>query len=98
MPDENKPPVASPHFEDPYAPIVYADVCLGGGAAAGDNITLTFAAKILDHNHNPPSSNTKTVLRLVVPRQSAAATADLLKLILASMDAGGGPMAHSTIN
>jgi hypothetical protein len=92
-------PVGVPHLEDPYAPIVYADVCLGGGAMTGDNITLTFATKFLDHHQNPPSTHTKTVLRLVIPRQQAEPMVGLLNQLITAMEtSGGAPVAHSTIN
>jgi len=78
-------PLTLPHYEDRDAPIVFADACLGGGPMMGDNITLTFGTKFLDHSQSPPASCSKTVLRLVLPVFSAAATADFIEHLLADL-------------
>jgi hypothetical protein len=83
-------------LEDPNAPIVYADVCLGGGPMNGDNITLTFATKILDHTKNPPGSHSRTVLRLVIPRVAASGMGDFIRQLLASIEAGAEPPPANT--
>lgn len=103
MADEEAPPpaLANPlHVEDIAAPIIYVDHCLGGGfSGSGDNITLTFATKILDHRHNPPVSLTKTVLRLVMPRNARADTAGFIGELLGKIEKGGeAPPANATIN
>jgi hypothetical protein len=101
---EDKPagdaPVANQtHFEDPQAPIIYADDCWGGGALNGDNITLTFAAKILNHTQNPPLPLTKTVLRLVLPRRAATGLADFIKDFLSQSNVARQPAdANKTVN
>lgn len=79
-------PLALPHFEDRDAPMLYVDGCLGGAPMMGDNVTLTFGAKFLDHTQSPPAAYSKTVLRLVLPGASAAATADFIQAMLAGFD------------
>ena len=88
MPTEDSEAPSIPHFEDVNAPIVYADWCWGGGAVNGENLTLTFVTKILNHTENPPASHTKTVLRLVIPKIAASAMADFIKNHLANIEAG----------
>lgn len=94
-------PMGIPHFEDVNAPLVYADACAGGGlTASGDNITLTFVAKFLDHRHNPPQAGTKTVLRLVMPREAMISTAQFVVGFVESLEAGKPPPppANSKLN
>jgi len=86
------------HVEDLAAPIIYADMCIGGGPMHGDNITLTFSVKILDHRQNPPGTGDKTVLRLVLPRRSAWDMATFVQKFLTDLEAGSGAAAHATIN
>jgi hypothetical protein len=98
MPDAKNPAAPIPHFEDVNAPMVYADFCMGGGPMMGDNITLTFVAKLLDHNQTPPAANSKTVLRLVMPRHGAADMAEFIRGLLASLEAGGAAPTNATLN
>jgi hypothetical protein len=99
MPDQDKQPPVIPHFEDVNAPIIYADACWGGGRMNGDNLTLTFAATILDHSKNPPAKHTKTVLRLVLPKMASADLADFIKDTLARLEVGQHPRAvNSSVN
>ena len=74
--------------------MLYVDGCLGGAPMMGDNITLTFGAKFLDHTQSPPVSYSKTVLRLVLPSSSAAATAEFIQSLLVSFE-DGAPSAAS---
>jgi len=93
---EKGAPQMMPHFEDVNAPLIYADDCFGGGLMVGGNITLTFAAKILNHTQSPPVSHSKTVLRLVIPAVSAGAMADFVKQLLANIERGSAPAAANT--
>jgi hypothetical protein len=79
------------HIEDLSAPLIFADCCFGGGPMMGDNVTLSFAAKILDSRFDPPASASKTVLRLVIPRASARELSAFLTKLLADLEAGQAP-------
>lgn len=93
-------PVDNPaHVEDLSAPIVYADVCLGGGPSNGGNLTLTFATGILDHRFNPPPTVGKTVLRLVMPMEQMRATADFINRLLSDLESDiATPAKNSKLN
>src|SRR4051812_25798292 len=82
------------HVEDLAAPIIYADMCIGAGPMHGDNLTLTFSVKILDHRHNPPGTGDKTVLRLVIPRRSAGEMARFVQKFLNDLEMGSRATAH----
>jgi hypothetical protein len=92
--------VANPnHVEDLSAPMVFVDRCLGGGPMQGDNVTLSFAAKILDSRFNPPASVTKTVLRLVIPKASARELAAFIARLLEDLESDEAPPdAHTSLN
>lgn len=98
MPDKPSEPPPLAHFEDTTAPIVYADACMGGGPMNGDNVTLTFATKFLDHRTNPPTNATKTVLRLVMARGAVSDLADFARGLLAALDAGSAPPEAKSLN
>ncbi len=85
-------PLALPHFEDRDAPMLYVDGCLGGAPMMGDNITLSFGAKFLDHTQSPPAAYSKTVLRLVLPSASAVAAAEFIQSLVASFDGDAPPI------
>lgn len=89
MSDETEDkPARTPHIEDINAPQIYADSLWGAGLMGGDNVTLTFGAKIMDHNQSPPATVTKTVLRLVIPRSDLVASATWLAKWLESIASG----------
>lgn len=99
MSEDTESPPGIPHFEDPNAPLIYVDGCLGGGPMHGDNVTLTFAAKVLDHTKNPPASHSKTMVRLVMPRSGAANMVEFVGRLLGDLEGGGaGPATGSTLN
>jgi hypothetical protein len=99
MSEDADPPTGIPHFEDPNAPLIYVDGCLGGGPMHGDNLTLTFAAKFLDHTRNPPASHSKTMVRLVMPRSSAARMVEFVAKMLGDAEGGSvGPTTGATLN
>lgn len=104
MPDEEsqseaQAPANPSHVEDITAPIIYADLCFGGGPMNGDNATLSFVTKILDHRTNPPTNATKTVLRLVMPRSAIREMAGFMTKLLDDIaGAQDAPPANAKLN
>ena len=65
----------------------------------GDNATLSFVAKILDHRQNPPANLTKTVLRLVMPRSAMRDAAGFITKMLDDLEGGAiTPSSNSKLN
>lgn len=68
--------------DDPRAPIVYVDGCIGGGGGSA-NLTLTFAARAVDHSGGAPRPYLLTNLRLMIPADAAKGLADFINGMLA---------------
>ena len=77
MSDQPPPPPADPIANNPDAPVIYADMLLGGGISQG-NLSLTFGVRQFDHALNPPAATRRVCLRLVLP---GAAAADLAQFV-----------------
>ncbi len=77
MSDQSVAPPADPISNDPDAPVIYADMLLGGGVSQG-NLSLTFGVRQFDHALNPPTATRRVCLRLVLP---GGASADLAQFV-----------------
>lgn len=65
----------------------------------GDNVTVTFATKVLDHRFNPPLSVSRTALRLIMPRDTAKGAAEFLRQLVDSLEAGvSDPQPNRALN
>jgi hypothetical protein len=65
--------------DDPDAPVVFADVLIGGGPAQG-NLNFTFAVLQFDHGTNPPTPYQRVCLRLVMPATAVKAAQEFIAL------------------
>lgn len=72
-----------PHqiVDDPSAPMVYVEGCIGGGGS-GPNLMLTFAARAVDHSGPEPRPYLLTNLRMMIPAEGAKGLADFINGIL----------------
>jgi hypothetical protein len=71
-----------PVVDDPTAPLVYVEGCIGGGGS-GPNMMLTFGARAVDHSGPTPRAYLLTNLRMMIPMESAKGLADFINAMIA---------------
>ena len=76
--DDGNESNALPIGANPWAPLIYADCSTDGGVMMGDNLTVTFVAKVTKHIQSEPIAEFRPVLHLVMPRDSLAAAGEFM--------------------
>ena len=77
-------------IDDPHAPEVFADGCVGIFLRNG-NLSLTFASARADHLTNPSPVNNVVVGRLILPLPAAENLVEFVGNYLKQQKAGSAP-------